>query len=282
MSKTLFDLTFELAQLLGVVSEGVATGGSATTIADTVERTEANDFWNSGTAWITYDAGGAGAAPQGEYSFVSDFTNTGGIVTLRSTLTAAVAVGDRYAIAGQRYPLHLLIGKINEVLRTIPIQKDDITTITIAADQTEYSLPADVWELKEVWIQTDYSDTNATLPTRLYDWSIKKSSTGSANVLMLERQFDTSTPLLLKYLTNHQTLRVPADKLDDTIHSNLVTYNAAVRCLLWYKSKVGDSDTSVNDLLNMYQPMAQDMNARFGMTYPKKSAKSLHFNFDRP
>jgi hypothetical protein len=282
MSKTLFDLTFELAQLLGVVSEGVATGGSATTITDTVERTEANDFWNSGTAWITYDAGGAGAAPQGEYSFVSDFALTGGIVTLRSTLTAAVDVGDRYAIAGQRYPLHLLIGKINEVLRTIPLQKDDITTITIAADQTEYSLPTDVWELKEVWIQTDYSDTNATLPTRLYDWDVKKSATGTANVLMLKRQFDTSTPLLLKYLTNHQTLRVPADKLDDTIHSNLVTYNAAVRCLLWYKSKVGDSDTSVNDLLNMYQPMAQDMNARFGMTYPKKSAKSLHFTFDRP
>jgi hypothetical protein len=281
MSKTLFDLTFELAQLLGVVSEGVATGGSTTTIADTVERTEANDFWNSGTAWITYDAGGAGAAPQGEYSFVSDFALTGGVVSLRSTLTAAVAVGDRYAIAGQRYPLQLLIGKINEVLRTIPLQKDDITTITIADSQTEYSLPADVWDLKQVWLQQN-SDSDDTEPTKLYDWNIQKSATGTANKLVLERQFSAGDILKLSYLTNHQTLRVPADKLDDTIHSNLVTYNAAVRCLLWYKSKVGDSDTSVNDLLNMYQPMAQDMNARFAMTYPRKSAKSLHFTFDRP
>lgn len=282
MAKTLFDLTYELARLLGVVSEGVATGGSTTTIADTVERTEANDFWNGGSAWILYDAGGAGAAPQGEYSFISDFATTGGVITLRSTLTAAAASGDRYAVAGLRYPLQLLVQKINEVLRTIPVTTEDITTITIADSQTEYSLPSDVWDLKQVWMQTDPDDSNDTRPTPLHDWRIRKSATGTANVLQLGRQLASDTILNLVYLTDHQTLRAATDKLDDSIHINRVLYDAAVRCLLWYKSKVGDSDTSVNDLLNLYQNMAQEMNQRFGMTYPKKSAKTIHPVFSRP
>lgn len=282
MSKTLFDLTYELARLLGVVSEGVATGGSTSSIADTVERTEANDFWNGGTAWITYDAAGAGAAPQGEYSFVSDFANSGGVVTLRSTLTAAVASDDRYAIAGLRYPLQLLIQKVNEVLSTIPIQKDDITTITIANEQTEYSLPSDVWDLKEVWLQTNVDDSDDTRPSRLYDWHVQKSATGTANKLILDRQFTSGDILKLVYLANHQTLRVATDKLDDTIHVNRVLYDAAVRCLLWYKSKVGDSDTSVNDLLNLYQGMAAEMNNRFNMSYPNRSARTIHPVLDRP
>ena len=117
MTITLFDLTKDLARLLGTLYEGVATGGSTTTIADTVERLEDDDYWNGGTAWITYDAAGAGAAPQGEYSSISDFAQTGGIVTLRSTLTGAVASGDRYAVATSRYPLHILIQKINQVQR---------------------------------------------------------------------------------------------------------------------------------------------------------------------
>jgi hypothetical protein len=282
MSKTLFDLTYELARLLGVVSEGVATGGDADTILDSVERTEANDFWNGGTAWITYDSAGLGAAPQGEYGFVLDFANTGGDITLRTALSAAVASGDRYAIAGQRYPLQLLIQKVNEVLRTIPLQTDDITTVVVVSDQTEYSLPADLWAVKEVWWQTNTSDANDTQPIKLYDWDLQKSATGTANKLLLNRQFSAGDVLKVTYLTDHQVLRIATDKLDSTININRVLYDAAVRCLLWYKAKVGDSDTSVNDLLNIYQPMAADMNNRFAVTYPKKSAKTIHVGFSRP
>src|SRR3990167_5677525 len=128
MSKTLFDCTLELARVLGVLTEGVATGGSTSTLIDTVERTEADDYWNGGTAWILYDAGGLGAAPQGEYAVVSDFANTGGVITLRTAITQ-VAAGDRYAVAKKRYPLHLLVQKVNEAIAFIgPIEVADTTT----------------------------------------------------------------------------------------------------------------------------------------------------------
>jgi len=279
MAITLFDLTYRLARLLGITAEGVATGGSTTTIVDTVERTEADDFWNGGTAWIVYDAAGAGAAPQGEYSYVSDFVQSTGVVTLRSTLTAAVAANDRYAIGGLRYPLQMLIQKINETFGVI--EKTDITTIITAANQTEHSLPTDLLELKQVFIGTN-DDSNDNEWRKIYDWTVQKSATGTANVLVFDTQHDADLAVKLVYLGYHQTLRVATDKLDDTIHINKVLYNAAVGCLLWYKAKVGDSDMSVNDLLNYYQPLADQMNREFAMQLPPRSAKTIHPVFGRP
>jgi hypothetical protein len=282
MAKTLFDLTYELITTLGPVNEGVATGGSTTTIADTVERVETDDFWNGGAAWVLYDAGGLSAAPQGEFSHVTDFANTGGIITLRTTLSAAVASGDRYAIARTRYPLSLLIAKVNQALRQIPLHKEDITTITIAAEQTEYSLPTDLWDLKQVWVQSNPDDTNDTQPEQIFDWDIIKSATGTANKLRLQRQFATDTKLALKYLTYHQTLRAATDKLDDSIHSNLVVSKAVLDCLLWRKAKVGQLDENENQLLNFYQGEAAQLAAQFATTYPAKSAKTIHLSFSRP
>jgi len=273
MGKTLFDLTRDLVVALGPYQDGVATGGSTSTLVDSVELTQDDDFWNGGTVWINYDAGGAGAAPQGEYSVVSDFTASSDTASLRSTLTAAIGAGDRYTIARKRYPLNVLVSKINEVLLSIPIEKTDTTTITIAVDDTEYSLPSDVWDLKQVWIGDGADANNWQL---LDDWRVQKSATGTANVLIFGRQFATSTDVKLVYLTYHQTLRVATDKLDDSIHADRVIYNAAVGCLLWRKAKVGESDSSLNELLNYFQNLAAQMNSQFAVNYPRRAAKTIH------
>jgi len=273
MSKTLFDCTYELARALGVVVEGVATGGSATAIIDTVERVEADDFWLGGTAWILYDAGGLGASPQGKYSFISDFVQSTATITLRNTVTDAVVSGDRYAIAGVRYPLQLLIQKVNETFGVI--EKVDITTVTLANDQREYSLPADVLDLKEVYIQTnsDSSDDNGW--EKIYDWDTQKSATGTANKLVLMRQFVSGYAVKLRYLTYHAKLQVATDKLDDSIHIEKVVYNAAVLCLLWRQMKVGQSDDMSREL-NMFQALAERANNEHAMHLPRKSAKTIH------
>ena len=280
MSKTLFDCTYELARALNIVSEGIATGGSTTTIVDTVERTEADDFWTNGTAWITYDAGGAGAAPQGEYGYVSDFVSSTGTITLRSALTAGVASSDRYAVARPRYPLQLLIQKVNETFGVI--EKTDTSTITLAADQTEYSLPSDVLELKEVWLQTRTDDSNDNKWERLYDWDTIKSATGTANKVVFTRQLPSDGDVKLVYLTYHQVLRVATDKLDDSIHIHKVVYNAAVGCLLHRKSLVGESDLTVDSLLNYFQGKANEANAEHALRLPRRSAKTIHPVLSRP
>ena len=277
MSKTLFDLTLDLARLLETVSEGLATGGSTTTIADSVERTEADDYWNGGSAWITYDAGGLGAAPQGEYGYVSDFVQSTGTITLRTALTTAVASGDRYAIATPRYPLQLLIQKVNETLDVI--EKTDTTTITIASSTLEYTLPTDCRELKQVWLQTD-ADVNDW--QQVHDWYVQKSATGSANKLVFRRQHTAGYAVKLVYEPYHAYLRIATDKLDDGINARQVVHDAAVRCVLWRKAKVGDSDLSVNDLLNFYQNLAATVRQEAPATRPKRKAKTIHPVFPRP
>lgn len=281
MSKTLFDCTYQLAVALGAIAEGTATGGSTTTLVDTVELTQDDDFWNGGTVWVTYDAGGAGAAPQGEYSVVTDFAASSDTATLRSTLTAAIAAGDRYAIARTRFPLGILIQKINEALVGVKIEKVDISTITVADGQTEYSLPSDVLELKEVWISSN-DDTDDNRWERIYDFHVLKSATGTANKVAFGRQFSTDTVVRLVYTAYHATLVTAANKLDDSIHINRVVYNAAVGCLLWRKAKVGESDSTVNELLNYFQNLAAQMNAEHEVAVPKKSAKTIHLIMDRP
>lgn len=278
MSKTLSDCTYQLARKLGIVNEGTATGGAVNQIADTVERTETDDFWNGGTAWILYDAGGANAAPQGEYAYISDFATTGGVVTLRSNLTAAVAAGDRYAVARRKYPLGILIQKINEAIQKIgAIEVTDISTITTAANQTEYTLPTNLIELREVYVQTHKNDTNDYRWKRIYDWKVEKESTGSANTLIL-KQYASGYLVKLVYLGYHATLNAATDKLDDSIHIDRAVANAVVGCLMWRKSKVGESDTSLNELLNYYQAEATDMDAKHPVNQPPKRAKTIDIN----
>ena len=67
MTKTLFDLTYEAASEMGILQEGVCTGGSTETIVDSNYLTQADDYWNAGSVWITYDAAATGLAPQGEF-----------------------------------------------------------------------------------------------------------------------------------------------------------------------------------------------------------------------
>src|SRR5687768_8101700 len=253
MGKTLFDCTYELARVLGVVSEGIATGGDTDTILDSVERLEENDFWNGGTAWILYDAGGLGAAPQGEYGYISDYALTGGNISIRTALSASVAAGDRYAIAGLRYPLQLLIQKVNETFGVI--EKTDITTVETANEQNEYSLPSDVLELKQVFLASNSDDSDANGWEKIYDWDVQKSATGTANKLVLNRQFTAGYAVKLIYLTYHTKLIAATDKLDDSIHIDKVVYNAAHACLLWRQMKVGQSDDLSREL-NYFQAKA--------------------------
>lgn len=112
---SLFFATFRTALALGAVTEGLATGGSTTTLIDTVNLTQADDFWNGGTVFITNNASGAGS-PEEKYAQVTDFVNSTNTATLGVYSLAAIASGDRYGIATSKYPLQILISNVNAAL----------------------------------------------------------------------------------------------------------------------------------------------------------------------
>lgn len=261
MANTLAEATYRLARELGIVTEGIATGGSVTTLIDTNDLTQVDDYWNGASLWVLRDSAEAAAAPEGEFAIVSDFVASTDTLSLRNVaagtgdaLTAAAAAGDRYALGKKRYPLHTLISKVNQALiemGTMPIT--DTTTIDTASAQTEYSLPiAANMDLREVWLQTITGDANDNRWQPIHNWTIQKSATGTADLLMLPMQYPTTRDVKLVYMDTHPALDDHGDKISEHVHLSRVVMEATVLCLLWRKQKVGAGDPTLNEQLNFY------------------------------
>jgi hypothetical protein len=274
-SNTLFQLTYETARALKQTYDGIATGGGVTSIVDTTYRTEGDDVWNKGSVWILYDAGGAGAAPQGEWAVCSDFSSSSDTLTI-STVSAAVAAGDRYAVAKKRYPLSDLIGAVNEALSDLgPIEITDTTTVDLIAATKEYSLP-DVpnCELKEVWIQgqTGLTGDNAYFP--VYDWYVLKSATGTANKVVFKDSYPIDRSVRLVYTGLHSTLSTYNSEIDDSINHRLIYNQAAINLLERRILKIGDDDGTMTNLLNDLKMRLQEAKQD---TPKKRLSKKPHY-----
>lgn len=272
---TLFDITYQVVRELGVVDEGIATGGSTTTIADTNARTEDDDYWNTGTAWILRDYLGAGAAPEGEYSVISDFANSGGVVTLRDTLTVAVSSGDRYAVAGKQVPLDIIIQKVNQAFIDLgAVPYTDTTSITIAADKTEYTLPiAANLDLRQVWLQMDDSDADDNLWTELINWVVEQSDPGVADELILPYQYSSGYALKIVYMAIHPSLYISSSVLSEHVPLERVVYPAVLDCLRWRKQRTRQS--TFDDDIERYEAKVDTVRQTHPIRVPVKLGRVL-------
>lgn len=264
MAYTLYDLVIRVARELETLKEGTATGGSTTTVIDTVylaNRYE-DDHFNAGQAFILYDAGGASAAPEGEWARITDFVKSTGVVTC-GTLTAAVAAGDRYAVMDDRFTLDEIIQGINRVLGETPIEVTDITTMDTAADQLEYNLPTGMLDRNiQVWLQQDTNDADANQWTLITDWYIQETSTGTAKLLVFWQQPAYPYALKVVYRIYHPALYARTDKLREDIDIIKIAYLAAYRCLLNKFAERGVADPLMERRLQEMGARAEMMRAR--------------------
>lgn len=240
MAYDLFDITYMVARELGVIREGVATGGSTTTIIDTTNLLDKlnDDHFNQGTAWIIQDQAGAGAAPEGEYAKISDFVKATGTITM-GAVTVAVAAGDRYAAATAEYTLDTLIAYINAALAHILVRTEDVT-LTTASAQTEYTLPSAILdEGIEVLIQRITTDANDNRWTPWSDWYI---SQGATKQLIFRTQPPYAYSLKIVYWLPHDPLYAVSDALNKEVNVNLVVLSAAQRLLEWKLAQKGQND----------------------------------------
>lgn len=251
MAQTLFDATLRTGRNLGIVTDGRASAaGTTVTIVDTVKRTEAANYWLGGTVWHTYDAGAEAGAPQGEYSNISAST-AAGTITISDAFTAATADDDLYAIGKKRYDLYRLTQNVNQALIEMgPMEYTDTTSIETATSQTEYTLPATAnRDLRQVWIQGRISDSDDNRWNKIYNWTIQKTATGTADELILPFQYPTGRVLKLVYGAEHPALALSSSQIDESCHLDRVVIEATVLCLMWRKGRVGDADPSLDTQL---------------------------------
>ncbi len=277
MTINLFDLTYRVASEIGILQEGAATGGSTTTLVDTLNLTQVDDYWNSGAVWVLYDAGAAGAAPEGEYAIISDFDNGTNPATI-GTVTA-IGAADRYAIAkgGKTgYRLDQIINAINRVVQSISIRTVDTTTIDTAAAQTEYTLPTGINTKNiEVWIETNISDADDNQWVKAYNTYIQKTAGGTADTLVFPEQPPYPRDVKLVYSAPHSRLNISTDKLDEDVHEERIVYKAAYNLLRNFRIREESNDEWLLEAIAELRALAQQAELMYPVPAPKRQGTIL-------
>jgi hypothetical protein len=237
----------------------LATGGSSTTLIDTKladELADGNedDIYNGGSVIVINDAGGLNAAPEGEFSRVTDYVASTTTLTVSPTFTAAVTTGDRVMIAPPDFPLYDMIEVVNDALKYLSRVPRYDTSITTAAAQTEYTLPLAVKgrQILDVELQGITTDANDNRWQRIPNWQEGFAAAGTTGTFRLP-QLATGYTIRITYLAEHPRVAAFADFIDEHFDRNLVHAAVFAHALQWKNDRDALSGGADNATLGLEQ-----------------------------
>lgn len=240
-SATQLQLTHVLQQVYRRLGGKVtlATGGSTTTAVDTKladELADGNedDIFNGGTVLVIEDAGGAAAAPEGEFSRVTDYVASTQTLTFSPAITTAIASGDRIIIAPPDFPLYDIIEVVNDALKDLSELPKFDTSITTASNQTEYTLPLALKgsRVLSVEIQDITTDANDNRWSPVVGWREGFAAAGSTGTLILP-QFASGYTVRIGYKVKHPRVDAFDDYIDEYYKPQLVHAAVLAHALQW-------------------------------------------------
>lgn len=256
---TLFDVSHRVLQELGTVVGGTATGGSTTTLIDTLMLDNYPDnFFDEGTLFVVYDAGGAAAAPQGELGVVASFNGSTRTVTLSAALTQAIASGDQYLLGTARFPYWQVREAINRALEETGDVEVVNSATTAATAQTEYTLPTTNIRVIRVEWNTIVNDSNDKRLAEINGWHVRKSATGSADTLVLHEQPIPDRTLYITYVGKHPRVSLPSSTIGERVDVAALTLRAAI-ILLENKLFQADPDPQIRQQLDALKERYADV-----------------------
>lgn len=261
-----------LEKILPIQVEGIATGGSTSTVVDSdlVGKYD-TDAFKDGLVFIhsTTD----GLAPVNEFSIATAYADSTGTFSVSPSLTTAVGAGDYYSIADPQFRKAPAIRIVNETLRDFGIISLTDTSLTASANTLEYTLPLALkaWPLDKVEIgnTTDgFEEVN--------DWYVVPATAGSQAKLVFNSQprYDGTT-------ASNQTLRIwyrdyhpVVDTYDDKIAETIPEARAVKECKFALQKYImeRDSDFSKESLqkLGMFQQDLVDARTNHRVNVPDK------------
>jgi len=251
LSRLLQGVYFELGQL----NYSVATGGTTATVVDsTMGGQGANDSWNNCALFITKDAGGLGAAPEGEFKLVTGFTDATGTFTLDSAFSAAVGAGDVYAYSQPRWPLYQAIQGVNHALGNLgDMVLVDQSTLKIESGKTEYVCGVD-WKFAgpplRIDIEQNRSDPNDQGWITVRDWEYEPATVDEAGKIIFKRQYNTDHYCRVWYRAPHPYVSAHADLISENIHPEVIKWGSVVELLKWMNERTQGEESGVVKGLN--------------------------------
>lgn len=226
---TLAQQMLAVAEHIGNVRRGTATGGSMTTLIDK-DMQEGAEHWAGGTLWmLTGDNAGLCVA------VIGNAVNT---LTINTTLTTAIAAGDTYAVADRQFPLEQLKAAVNRAYLTIDTTTKN-STATLNNDEV-IELPDGVADVRRVVVEDVVNHYWEEIGGYIIFADGKEPSSGDAIELWY--------PAALSAL-------VLTDVIDDNVNPRWLLYAAAVNLWRWHLQKVNKDDPIAQDMLNEAKQM---------------------------
>jgi hypothetical protein len=248
-----------------------ATGGSVTTLLDaSLEDVYTEEDVKYGTIIVTYDAGGAGAAPEGETGRISAYDETTQTFTI-PTLTAALAAGDRAIVIMPDYPWEVLLSKSNEALRDLGEIFLIDTSLTSSESVTQYTLPTalDYKDPYAIYIRSS-SATSDYDWKNLMNWRIEPAAPGAARQLIFPYHLDGGNTICIVYEAFHPELTVASSVVSGTVPLPLIEVSIAIKLLEWY-----GVDESTKDRANKLLADQETAKQNYRIWKPKRQPQTL-------
>lgn len=245
MAFTLSNLLQALYSDLGQAQVDLATGGSTTTITDTKYTDSDDDAWKDGAAFIVRDAGGASAAPEGEFQRVSAYVASTGVLTVDTAFSSAVASGDKYMLVGSYYPLRQMIQAANDGLRLLgDVDLVDTTTLDTIDGDTEYAA-AVAWKRGrplriDVQGRTGDSADNQWSPWSNFEY-VPAVAGSTGRIIFPEYPFG-SRDIRVWYRGPHPVLSAYSDVVAEVFDPETVVAAALVKALEWQNTRSQGAD----------------------------------------
>lgn len=237
---TLFEVMLSLARRTRTMYYGSATGGTTTTLIDTVNRGEEDDAWNGQTLFVL-SGDNANATRQ-----ITDFVESTSTLTVGTALSNAMAAGDRYGICNAIR--EEMVQAINAALEEIGmITQVDDTSLTVVDNQTEYTLPSGVANVVRVEVATS-GDADYDYH-KLFSWREINGKLYFDD----ELGFTAGRKIRIFYNGEHDAVSADADTIDEAIPMPLVGAAAGYWLALQKHMTFGNSNEKTSDALTLAQ-----------------------------
>ena len=277
MAFTLSNLLVEAYKELGQLTVSTATGGSTSTVVDSKQAgIHGDNSWKEGGVFILRDAGGASAAPEGEFKRCSAFTDSTGTFTVESVFTTSPASGDTYGFVGDYYPFYTMIELANAALQSLGDIPLVDTSLTSAASQTEYDYAVGLKRQPpfKVEVQGRTSDANDNQPVPLSSWEYRPATAGTAGTLFLP-QLPTGRTIYVWYMGPHPVVKAYNSAIYEGFDPELVTRMLVEEALSWQNARMQGQDDYLLQTETKATGKRMEIEAKRRAWMPKRRSKLL-------
>jgi hypothetical protein len=227
-------MTLKVAREISKVQDGTGTTSAATSITDTLNLTQQNQYWDKGTVWFR------SLTHSGKTAVITGFSSNK--ITFP---TMGSDVGScRYAVSRSLFPYSILQQSVNNALDEIRVTEKDSSLL---GDGTtlEFTLPAGVSNVERVEIE-EYGYT----PAKPYPSNHWTQFAGKIKFDYGYAPWDGDT-INLYHKTSHDELTTYSDTIHEDVNEEWLKWKACEHALYWGIKKYQDAkEYRLEELMN--------------------------------